>query len=893
MGDWTKAKFSLAFIFLTALLFSRGISAGRGTQFGFVTHLPSRLTTFNMYDDVARAVYSCCRPDQKEQIELALRAIDDFLNLFPDSDFAPYMFMYRARLYGLLRNTRKVVEALQGLIERYPQSDLADDAIWMLAQRYERDFVVDKVTRARLLERLINEYPNSIYADNALCALVRIYADERIESEALRSLERLLTEHPYSPCCDEALWTVASKYRELGNYEAAIKLYGHLLSSYPFSRYADDAGFAIGQCYKSMKLNGAALQSFERFLGNFPGSPLVREAVREINDILGRSQRTLAMTFPADMADELFNEALHFQAMGQYNAAIQSYRRFLSLMRGHDRWAEALFNMGKCYQAMELLIDRFARAAGPEEIYRLLPDWRAAVGNPRAGAPILDNWQKASSAMSVFQIIARELVGSRLRVNALYEIAQCYWQLEDEKGEALALQQLLTAFPGCGYDAEAWYKVLRYYQNPKNYPECLSAYENLSRAFPSNFPPGLGQNKERFLRVMRHYYKVAERAWLEGERHHIGYAIGADDLTDDALFIGGAISLEMGDLKGAKERLKRLVDLCPTNELYVPAAFLLARAYELSGDRKNAISIYRQIIQRRPNCGLSDDIEEALERLQGNNVQHLVERLSIWMERAKKSFHNQLNWKLCDIWEGKRVAVLMPFEISPWVLQYNLPNIWEAASACLAAWTGSDIAANEPILILLADGAIGRSRKAISISTSQVEDPPAWHLGFRELTRAFVSSNEFTWDVLGETKPIWIEAFSRLGAGALQYALVSETRDTIGSPSAIKLPHEEVIRMREKAINALIQYVRQGADITKLNADVALGMLIYLLEANGYGQELIDWSPYQRFFSYMRNKRADGTSWIEELSEALKYTFRSDLSGLLSSWGFPVKGSRM
>ncbi|MCS7254077.1 MAG: tetratricopeptide repeat protein [Armatimonadota bacterium] len=885
----------IAAVTFVAFAVSDAFSAGGRAQFGLAVRLPSRLTAFNMYDDVARAVYSCCRPDQKEQIELALRAIDDFLNLYPDSDFVPYMFMYRARLYGLLRDARKVIEALHALVERFPHSDLADDALWMLAQRYERDFVADKVTRARLLERLANEYPNSIYADNALCALVRLYSGERMEERALQALERLLNEHPYSPCCDDAVWDVANKYREYGNYEAAIKMYERLIKNYPFSPHVDDASLAIGRCYRSMNLDGVALRSYETFINSFPGSPFVREAVREINEIMKRSQRTLAMTFPADIADDLFNEAKHFQAMGQYNAAVQAYRRFLATMYGHDKWSEALFNIGKCYQAMEVLIDKFARAAGPEEIYRLLPDWRAAVGNPMASTPNIENWQRANSAVAAFQMVAR-LTGSPLQVSALYEIAQCYWQLGDEEKEALALQQLLTAFPGCGYDAEAWYKVLRYYQNPENYPECLKAYESLSRAFPTIFPPKLGQNKETFLKVMRHYYRVAERAWLEGERHHIGYAIGADDLTDDSLFVGGAISLEIGDTKGARERLKRLVDLCPTGELYVPAAFLLARAYELSGDRKNAIRTYQQILQRYPECGLSDDIEEALTRLGGDGAQPLIERIGKWMEVVKRKLRGELGWQLADLWEGKRVVVLMPFEVSAWVRQYNLPNTWEAASVCLAEWTGCDIATNEPILIVLADGIGGHPRNVIPMSKSQVGDPPAWHLGFRELTRAFISSDELGWNALGETKPIWMEAFSRLGAGALQYALVSETRDTIGSPSAIKLPHEEVVRMRERAINSLVQYVRQGADLTRLNPDVALGMLIYLLEANGYGQELIDWSPYQRFFNFMRTKRNDAAtagSWVEVFSEALKHTFRNDLSGLLSTWGFPARSTRM
>jgi len=45
----------------------------------------------------------------------------------------------------------------------------------------------------------------------------------------------------------------------------------------------------------------------------------------------------------------------------------------------------------------------------------------------------------------------------------------------------------------------------------------------------------------------------------------------------------------------------------------------------------------------------------------------------------------------------------------------------------------------------------------------------------------------------------------------------------------------------------------------------------------------------------MRSKRKEATAgdWAEVLSEAFKYTFRNDLSGLLSTWGFPVRKAGM
>ncbi|HID06630.1 MAG TPA: tetratricopeptide repeat protein, partial [Armatimonadetes bacterium] len=384
-------------------------------------------------------------------------------------------------------------------------------------------------------------------------------------------------------------------------------------------------------------------------------------------------------------------------------------------------------------------------------------------------------------------------------------------------------------------------------------------------------------------------------------QHHIGYAMSAMDLIDDALYIGGAMALGAGQCKEARDRLKQLVDNYPTSELYIPAAFLLARTYELLGDTKRAIRLYRLLLTRYPDSGLSDDIETllcALEQRGDSEGCACANSMSKWMTIASERLGIELSDCTVDIYEGKNVVVLAPFLISPRLRQYNLPNIWDVAVDNLTEWTGNALTREEPLLIVLANNGAGRTGNPIVLSATAVGDPPKWQLGFYELTRTFLSTDGIKWDVLGEVAPLWLDAFARLGAGALQYNLVSETRDAIGSPSAVKLAHEDVLRMRERALKALEQYVRDGADISKLNPQVATGMLIYLLEANGYGRELVDWSPYQRFFNYLRtvaqrdDSPAYGGSWVDVLGEAFRHAFRTDLSALLSSWGLPIRSAR-
>jgi hypothetical protein len=225
--------------------------------------------------------------------------------------------------------------------------------------------------------------------------------------------------------------------------------------------------------------------------------------------------------------------------------------------------------------------------------------------------------------------------------------------------------------------------------------------------------------------------------------------------------------------------------------------------------------------------------------------------------------------------------------------EYNLPNIWDQAYLNLQRWTG--LQARQKQLILMdeeIDG--GQPGYPIRLCARSLQDPPDWHLGLRELAHNFVTNDYY--GVLRSAHPALGEAFASFAGAALQYSLVSETRDTIGSASATKLAHEDVIRRREQSLAALHSYVQAGALPENLTPDVAMGMLVQLLDQNGYGNnDLIDWSPYQRFWlslmrmpPEMRVASEDPVRSMNVLVQCLNTAFNTDLTGTFQAWGFPV-----
>jgi tetratricopeptide (TPR) repeat protein len=392
------------------------------------------------------------------------------------------------------------------------------------------------------------------------------------------------------------------------------------------------------------------------------------------------------------------------------------------------------------------------------------------------------------------------------------------------------------------------------------------------------FPGWLYESKEDYLTVMGFYNRAVSHAWDEFYHHHIDYRFTVQDLLDDAVFALGAIQVKYGNLKQAQKILE-LMFRKPRGDLAAETGFLLARVYEKMGDFEKAQARYAEILQYFPDGGLADDAQAELARLQQG--------------QAGGEWCLVGEGPLSDVYYGQYVTVQAPPMLAAKMREYNLPNIWDQAYANLQQWTG--LQAYQKQLILVDESVEGgQPGFPVRLSARAIQDPPTWNLGLRELAYNFVSNEHY--GVIGSVHPALREAFASFAAAALQYSLVSETRDTIGSAAATKLAHEDVINRRRQALEALHRYIQSGALLENLTPDVALGMLVQLLDQNGYGNnELIDWSPYQRFWMSLlrlpperRMAGGDPAQSAGIVVQCLNAAFNTDLTPTFQAWGFPV-----
>ncbi|HJN18770.1 MAG TPA: tetratricopeptide repeat protein, partial [Armatimonadota bacterium] len=452
--------------------FDLGTVANR--MFADLALLPTRLTSYNTHDDAATASYTCCKPDQEEQIEAALRANSDFVSLYPMSDFADDACFHSGRVNSVKRDMLREMQAWLVICTNYPDSDLWDDAMWNLAQCYAKD--KDRPNQIAILERLVQRRPHSINADDACLALARAYVDMRDEEGSLAALVTLATEYRSSEFCDDALFQVANKYRELGSYDDAIAAFDDLIMTWPMSDYVDDAQFGIAQCLRHEHNLRDALPAYEYLIHEMPGSPLVRAAMREVNT-LRHDTYDLQGHFPCDDAQDMYDRAKHYENYREFSSAIDGYMQFIRAFPGHDLYDDAWFNIGNSYQHMNKLFQKINEAKGPDELFRLTDDFRRGTG----GLSTIPNDTELSAvgdAVGAYAVIVNNLIGSNLRDEALREIAKCYEHSGLDDLAAYTYQEKVIHFP---YETEpdqgdkrgkgALCKTLRWYADPGNYGE--------------------------------------------------------------------------------------------------------------------------------------------------------------------------------------------------------------------------------------------------------------------------------------------------------------------------------------------------------------------------------------------------------------------------------------
>jgi hypothetical protein len=318
-------------------------------------------------------------------------------------------------------------------------------------------------------------------------------------------------------------------------------------------------------------------------------------------------------------------------------------------------------------------------------------------------------------------------------------------------------------------------------------------------------------------------------------------------------------------------RLLQPIAQLPTHDLHGPALWLLGNCYARMGNQAAARDAWAALAQMHPDEGLADDAQLSMAELgQTCEMPPVKGEVPLPPERL-------------DQIHLSHVAVYCPWTTSATMRSYNLPNVWNQAQAILEDWTGAT-RENKPVIYISPSGQ-SQAGDPIRLCACQIKDPPDWSAGFAEL-----AATQLVTACGGSISklPAVLTGIARFTATSLQYDLVTETRDAIGSAAAVALPQEDVIRQREASVKAFDEFVREGGDFDKLTADHVCGMMFKLLDVQGLSKErLVDREPYRPLFAELK-QCAEKLPPARAFAVALDKAFGGQARPHLERWGLPL-----
>lgn len=300
--------------------------------------------------------------DRVPQFRTAAQQLyDQFLNQFPNSEWAPKAMMGQGQMQMALGQMDAAAQTFERLAQRYPQSEEGKNALFSLARSAME---IGQFDQARQAFRKMAQ-DTGRYAPDEFARIGQLMIDAKLYDEALEAF-RIVTENPQvqatkdTPASrallERALFGVGSANFARGNFEEAAKALERLLQEYPRSGLFFEARFMLGEAYAAQRNFLASSQSLSDIF-RFSNDPVqINRASMKLAEVqllandktgaLASYQRVALLSDPTKPEQRPFiQEALQrsiplAMELNRFKDALDSSDQFLQLFPTSDKVPE-------------------------------------------------------------------------------------------------------------------------------------------------------------------------------------------------------------------------------------------------------------------------------------------------------------------------------------------------------------------------------------------------------------------------------------------------------------------------------------------------------------------------------------------------------------------------
>ncbi|MCS6807293.1 MAG: tetratricopeptide repeat protein [Bacteroidota bacterium] len=263
------------------------------------------------------------------------------LREYPQSRFALDILTRRGDGLYISKNYRAAAESYQQAALLQPHSELGEYAAFQAGQALYR--LQDYERAIESMQAFARTYPNSPLADDALYGAAWIAFQQRRFADAAQEFRALLDIYPQGSSAPRAYYALGDSYFNLEQYDAAVQAYRAVIDIFPLHPLAPEAVSAMQYCYLLQGKEDSASLITDRYIRASPSS-------------------TFSQELKFKKAETLFNA-------GKFSTAAAEFEDFIGKNRHNPRTAEALYQLGRSYIALEDTARAFAAFRRIEKEY--------------------------------------------------------------------------------------------------------------------------------------------------------------------------------------------------------------------------------------------------------------------------------------------------------------------------------------------------------------------------------------------------------------------------------------------------------------------------------------------------------------------------------------------
>ncbi len=176
-----------------------------------------------------------------------------------------------------MSHPRRAAELFGQLVERFPDSQFAAEALFVRGQIFEQ--LGEQDPALAMYHRLIAEYADSELVPRALLRAGNLHDSLKQNEQASQYFARLVQDYPDFSQLAAAYYGLAFVESELGNLETSQAAFQKVYEDYPDSRYWADAAYRLAKQAHGQKEYAKAKAVLQKLLASEPGDEMLTHAL--------------------------------------------------------------------------------------------------------------------------------------------------------------------------------------------------------------------------------------------------------------------------------------------------------------------------------------------------------------------------------------------------------------------------------------------------------------------------------------------------------------------------------------------------------------------------------------------------------------------------------------